>query len=444
MVDVAEVKIWGELAGAVRWDEVKQLASFQYDKKFLKKGYELSPIKMPLRNGDRIYSFPELRQTKNEKVSTFKGLPGMLADALPDRYGNQLIDIWLAQNGRAPNSMNPVEQLCFIGTRGMSALEFDPSLIKTEKRTFAVEIDSLVEVAHKILSNREKISANLHKDEQNAINELLKIGTSAGGARPKAVIVFNKKTGEVRSGQTIAPKEFEHWLIKLDGVSDAQFGASHGYGRVEYAYYLMAQDCGIQMTDCQLFEEKGRAHFMTKRFDREGSNIKHHIQTFCGIQHFDYNNLYSYSYEQLFQTMRILKMTYPEAEQMFRRMVFNVMSTNYDDHTKNFSFSLKQNGRWELAPAYDVCFSYDPDNIWVSQHTLSINGKHKEIHKSDLMALALTNSIKKGEQIIKEIKKIVSHWGDYAEQAGVSSELRGYITKNLACFNTQGDTYKAR
>ena len=270
MVDVAEIKIWGELVGAVRWDEEKQLAGFQYDGKFLKSGYELSPIKMPLSNGDRIYSFPELRQTKDEDVSTFKGLPGLLADALPDRYGNQLMDIWLAQNGRPPKSMNPVEQLCFIGTRGMSALEFEPVLMKMDKRTFSVEIDSLVEVAHKMLSNRANISANFHKDEQKAMNELLKIGTSAGGARPKAVIVYNEKTGEVRSGQTIAPKGFEHWLIKLDGVSDTQFGASHGFGRVEYAYYLMAKDCGIQMEECQLFEETGRAHFMTKRFDRQG------------------------------------------------------------------------------------------------------------------------------------------------------------------------------
>ncbi len=434
MVDVAEIKIWGELVGAVRWDEEKQFAGFQYDRQFLKNGCELSPIKMPLSNGDRIYSFPELRQAKDEAVSTFKGLPGLLADALPDRYGNQLMDIWLAQNGRSPNSMNPVEQLCFIGTRGMSALEFEPVLMKTDKRIFAVEIDSLVEVAHKMLANRASISVNLHKDEQKAMNELLKIGTSAGGARPKAVIVFNKKTGEVRSGQTVAPKGFEHWLIKLDGVSETQLGASYGFGRVEYAYYLMAKDCNIQMEECRLFEENGRAHFMTKRFDRQGTDSKHHIQTFCGIQHFDYNNLYSYSYEQLFQTMRILKMTYPEAEQMFRRMVFNVMSTNYDDHTKNFSFILKQNGRWELAPAYDVCFSYDPDNIWVSQHTLSINGKHKNLNKSDLMALANANNIRKGAKIVEEIKETVCNWRDYANEASVSNELSGFINKHLTAL----------
>lgn len=433
MVDVAEVKIWGEPVGAVRWDAGNQLASFQYEKKFLTKGHDLSPIKMPIKDGDRIYSFPELRKAKDEQIATFKGLPGLLADALPDKYGNQLINIWLAQNGRPPNSMNPVEQLCFIGARGMGALEFEPTQLKADKQTFAIEIKSLVEIAQKMLSNREGFMVNLHESEQKAMREILKIGTSAGGARPKAVIAFNKKTGEVRSGQTIAPKGFEHWLLKLDGVSDAQFGSSHGFGRVEYAYYLMAKDCNIQMMDCELLEENGRAHFMTKRFDRE-RNIKHHVQTFCGIQHFDYNNLYGYSYEQLFQTMRILKMTYPEAEQMFRRMVFNVMATNYDDHTKNFSFRLQQIGKWELSPAYDVCYSYDPKNIWVSQHTLSANGKHKGINKYDLMTIANTNSINKGEKIIDDIKETVCNWPKYAEKVKVSSDLTGLITKTLVAL----------
>jgi len=434
MVDVAEIKIWNELVGAVRWDSEQQLASFQYDKKFITRAYELSPIKMPIKNGNRIYSFPELRKAKDEQIATFKGLTGLLADALPDKYGNQLINIWLAQNGRPPNSMNPVEQLCFIGSRGMGALEFEPSQLKTSKQTFAIEIKSLVEIAQKMLSNREDFEVNIRKDEQKAMSEILKIGTSAGGARPKAVIAFNKKSGEVRSGQTSSPKGFEHWLIKLDGVSDAQFGLSHGFGRVEYAYYLMAKDCNIQMMECKLLEENNRAHFMTKRFDREGNDTKHHIQTLCGIQHFDYNNLYGYSYEQLFQTMRILKMTYPEAEQMFRRMVFNVMATNYDDHTKNFSFRLKQNGKWELSPAYDVCYSYDPKNVWVSQHTLSINGKHKGINKSDLIKIAKTNNIKRGEKIIDEIKKIVCDWKLYAKKAKVSATLTNSITDTLVAL----------
>lgn len=432
MVDVAEVKIWGELVGAVRWDEDRQLASFQYANRFRTKGYDLAPIKMPLQNGDRIYSFPELRKAQDEEVATFKGLPGLLADSLPDKYGNQLINIWLAQNGRPPGSMNPVEQLCFIGSRGMGALEFEPAQL-SEGRTSAIEVKSLVEVAQKLLSNREQFEVNLETEHQ-AINEVLKVGTSAGGARPKAVIAFNRKTGEVRSGQTAAPAGFEHWLLKLDGVSDAQFGVSHGYGRVEYAYYLMALDCGIQMMECKLLEENGRAHFMTRRFDREGGHVKHHVQTFCGIQHFDYNNLYSYSYEQLFQTMRMLKLTYPEAEQLFRRMVFNVMATNYDDHTKNFSFRLRQNGKWELAPAYDVCYSYNPGNVWVSQHTLSINGRHKELTKADLMTLAKANSIKNGERIIAEIQRTVSAWPNYAEQTFVATPLAETISRNLVAF----------
>ncbi|MEQ6118339.1 type II toxin-antitoxin system HipA family toxin [Reichenbachiella sp. MALMAid0571] len=431
MVDVVEVKIWGQLVGAARWDQNQQLAGFQYDKKFLTGNHDLSPIKMPLQNGDRIYSFPELRKQKGQETSTFKGLPGLLADALPDKYGNQLINVWLAQEGRPPNSMNPVEQLCFIGSRGMGALEFEPAQLKSNQNTFAIEIKNLVDIAQKMLSNRETFETNIHRDERKAISEILTIGTSAGGARPKAVIAFNQKTGEVRSGQTKSPKGFEHWLIKLDGVSDAQFGESHGFGRVEYAYYLMARDCGIEMMECQLFEENKRAHFMTKRFDREGNDKKHHIQTLCGIQHFDYNNLQGFSYEQLFQTMRILRMTYPEAEQMFRRMVFNVMATNYDDHTKNFSFRLKQNSKWELSPAYDVCYSYDPNNIWVSQHTLSINGKHKDIKKSDLMKIATDNNIKRGEKIIEEVKTVVCDWEKYSTQAKVSSKLSDVISKTL-------------
>lgn len=435
MVDVAEVKIWGELVGAVRWDIDQQLGTFQYHDKFLAKGYELSPIKMPIRNGNRIYNFPELRKAKDEDISTFKGLPGLLADALPDKYGNQLINIWLAQNGRPPNSMNPVEQLGFIGSRGMGALEFEPTQLTAGNQIFTIEIKSLVEMAQKLLSKREDFEANLKEDEQKAMSEILEIGTSAGGVRPKAVIAYNKKTGEVRSGQTKAPKGFDHWLIKLDGVSDAQFGSSHGYGRVEYAYHLMAKDCGIQMMECELLEENGRAHFMTKRFDREGQNTKHHIQTLCGIQHYDYNNIYGYSYEQVFQTMRMLKLTYPEAEQMFRRMVFNIMATNYDDHTKNFSFRLKRNGKWELSPAYDICYSYDPNNVWVSQHTLSINGKHRNIDKSDLIKIAITNNIKGAEKIIKQIKETVCNWNHYTKKVNVSSKLSESIIKTLIAID---------
>jgi len=431
VVDYAYVHIWGTFAGVVRWDAARQLASFQFDKSFIEKNWDVSPIKMPVSNGSRVYSFPDLLPSKDMTEDTFKGLPGLLADSLPDKYGNLLIEAWLAQNGRPSNSMNPVEKLCFIGTRGMGALEFEPAQLKAGKNTFSVEIASLVDVAKKIFSERENFEINVSADDEHAMKELLKIGTSAGGARPKAVIAYNKKTKEVRSGQAKAPKGFEHWLVKLDGVSGAQFGDSHGWGRVEYAYSLMAKECDIEMTECELLEEGNRAHFMTKRFDRQGNNIRHHIQTLCAIQHYDYNNIHGYSYEQVFQTMRLLRLKYPEAEQMFRRMVFNVLATNCDDHTKNFSFQLKQGGEWRLSPAYDVCYSYDSKNVWVNQQTLSINGKHRNIDKEDLMTVAKANNIKKGEKIIKEINTVVKNWKDFANQTKVRKELLQTIQDNL-------------
>lgn len=430
MVDYAYVKIWGQLVGAVRWIPERNLASFQYDNSFLSKKWDLSPIKMPISNRDRVYSFPELLKEKDSTDDTFKGLPGLLADSLPDRYGNKLIDQWLAQNGLPAGSMNPVEKLCYIGSRGMGALEFEPAQLKAAKNTFAIDVSGLVDIAKKILTERQTFKTDFNKDEQRAMQEILKIGTSAGGVRPKALVTYNKNTGVVRSGQTGAPKGFEHWLLKLDGVSSDQFGESHGWGRVEYAYHLMAKECQIDMMDCELLEENGRAHFMTKRFDREGNNTKHHIQTLCGIQHFDYNDMFGYSYEQVFQTMRQLRLKYPEAEQMFRRMVFNVLSTNYDDHTKNIAFRLKKDGHWELTPAYDVCYSFDPTNYWVSQQTLSVNGKRKNISQSDLMTIAKANNIKKGEKIIHEINSVIKNWNEFAHKAEVREDLYKQIKSN--------------
>lgn len=430
-MDVAEVKIWGKLVGAVAWDEKTGIASFEYDPNFKKLNWDLAPLKMPIASARKVISFPELRRDKNAEFDTFKGLPGLLADMLPDKYGNQLINMWLAQNGKPQDSMNPVEMLCFIGTRGMGALEFEPATIKENKRTFSIEINSLVDIAQKMLSKREAFSTNLQKDEEKAVMDILKIGTSAGGARPKAVIAYNEKTGEVKSGQTKAPNGFEHWLIKLDGVSDVQLGASKGYGRVEMAYYNMAKACGIDMMQSQLLEENGRAHFMTKRFDREGGEIKHHIQTFCGMKHFDFNQVNSFSYEQLFQTMRELKLDYQDTEQMFRRMVFNVISQNCDDHTKNFSFRLKKEGKWELSPAYDICYAYSPDNRWISQHALSMNGKRKDITKEDLLSVENTIKTKKAVSIINEISENVSQWKKFADDVNVLPELRNRINKTL-------------
>lgn len=427
----AFVKIWGQLVGAVAWDDDNQFARFEYDPSFIRKNIELAPIKMPIASGQTLYSFPELRASDNSVFDTFKGLPGLLADMLPDNYGNQLMNIWLAQQGRPANSMNPVEQLCFIGTRGMGALEFEPTQLTPNRNTFQVELDSLVRLASQMLNQREQFQTNLDKDSAQAMTEILKIGTSAGGARPKAVISYNKKTGEVRSGQAKAPKGFEHWLIKLDGVSDAQFGSSMGYGRVEMAYYTMAIDCGIHMMESSLLEENDRAHFMTKRFDRELGGVKHHMQTFCAMQHYDFNQVGSYSYEQLFETMRGLRLPYTDAEQLYKRMVFNVLARNCDDHTKNFAFRLREGQAWELAPAYDICHAYRPDSLWVSQHALRLNGKRQNITKDDLLAVAKAMNIKKSKHIILRIQEVVQQWAAYAEEVGVQPTLRDTINATL-------------
>ena len=430
-MNTAFVKIWEVLAGAVAWDETTGFATFEFDPKFKDKGWDLAPLQMSIHKSKRDFNFPALRKKPDPALDTFKGLPGLLADALPDRYGNDLINLWLAQQGRPLDSMNPVETLCFIGTRGMGALEFEPATLKESKRAFSLEIDSLVDIARKMLSKKEAFVTNLQADEEKAVLEILRIGTSAGGARPKAVIAYNEKTGEVKSGQTNAPKGYEHWLIKLDGVSDVQLGASKGYGRVEMAYYNMAVACGIDMMPSRLLEENGRAHFITKRFDREGGSTRHHIQTFCALKQFDYNLVTSFSYEQLFQTMRELKLPYPDAEQLFRRMVFNVLARNCDDHTKNFAFRLKKDGKWELAPAYDICHAYQPRHQWVSQHALSINGKRTNITMDDLLSIGKTIKNKKAAETTEEISHTVSQWKKFADEVKVSPKMRDEINATL-------------
>ena len=430
-MNTAFVKIWGELAGAVAWDDISGIAAFEYDPKFISRDWDIAPLQMPLNSGRRSFRFPSLRKKADPALDTFKGLPGLLADVLPDRYGSELIRMWLAQQGRPLDSMNPVEILCFIGNRGMGALEFEPAILQQSKRAFSVEIDSLIDVAQKILSQKEAFITNLKGGEEKAVMDILRIGTSAGGARPKAVIAYNEKTRAVKSGETNAPSGFEHWLIKLDGVSDVQVGASKGYGRVEMAYYTMAVACGIEMMPSRLLEEHGRAHFMTKRFDREGTSTRHHIQTFCAMKHFDYNAVASFSYEQLFQTMRELRLSYPDAEQMFRRMVFNVAARNCDDHTKNFAFRLKKDGKWELAPAYDICHAYQPKHQWVSQHALSINGKRNDITKEDLLIIGKSIKNKKAEEVIDEISDTIGKWKTFADEVDVSPALRDEIEATL-------------
>lgn len=426
MINNAFVYIWNQRVGAVSWDSEQQLGTFEYDKSFLQKGWQLSPILMPIQNGEQFFQFPE-----NRHSSTFKGLPGLLADVLPDKYGNALINAWLAKQGRPSNSLNPVETLCFIGKRGMGALEFEPVQPKSTNLSSRVELGHLVDIAEEILTGRKDFSANLSTSDEKALFEILKIGSSAGGARAKALIAFNEITGETRSGQAAAPNGFEHWLIKFDGVADTQFGASMGYGRVEMAYYQMAIDAGIQMMESRLLEENNRAHFMTKRFDRPNRDEKLHVQTFCALRHLDFNEVHLFSYEELFETMRMLGLSYASAQELFRRMVFNVLAKNCDDHTKNFAFIMDQNGQWDLAPAYDICHAYRPGSEWVSQHALSINGKRKDITRQDLLLVAKNMNIKNPAKIIGNVSSVVSQWKTYANAVQVDELLRDSIDKTL-------------
>lgn len=431
MVVAAEIWIWDRLAGAVLWDADRQLASFEFDRSFLRSGWDISPILMPLSQGNRLYTFPETRSSRGDSFDTFRGLPGLLADMLPDKYGNQLINAWLMQNGRPTDSLNPVELLCFIGKRGVGALEIKPALRNESARANALEIDSLVAIAQKVLNTKEHFQSDISQEEEAALADILKIGTSAGGARAKAVIAFNPKTGEVKSGQVKAPKGFSHWILKFDGVHDSQFGSTAGYGRVEMAYYLMAKGAGIEMNECRLLEENGRAHFMTKRFDRTDTGEKIHMQSLCGIRHFDFNQVGVYSYEQVFETMRMLRLSYPEAEQMFLRMVFNVVARNCDDHTKNFAFLMDQSGKWTLSPAYDICHAYRPGSIWVSSQSLQVNGKREGIAEDDFLEVAQKMNIKKPKEKIEQVKMAIKKWNQFADQVQVEKRLRDSIQKTL-------------
>lgn len=427
MITTAFINIWNKRVGAIAWDVDTELASFEFEPSFLDNQWDLSPLKMPIAGAARrVFSFPELRGT-----TTFKGLPGLLADVLPDKYGNSLINAWLSRNGRPADSMNPVELLCFIGKRGMGALEFEPVVPKTSNGATKIELDSLIHIAREILSGRQDFNTNLSGDEAKALSDILKIGSSAGGARAKAVIAFNPDTKEIRSGQADAPKGFTHWLLKFDGVADQQLGTSSGYGRVEMAYHLMAKEAEIEMTECRLLEENGRAHFMTRRFDREHDKGKLHVQSFCAIAHYDFNEVAAFSYEQLFETMRTLLLPYTDAEQLYRRMVFNVMARNCDDHSKNFSFIMDKAGKWKLAPAFDVCHAYRPGSTWVNQHSLSINGKRQNITRDDLLQVARNMNIKKAEAIIHQINAVVSKWNDFAAQTNVQADLRDAVAKTL-------------
>jgi len=419
MVNYANIRLWGELAGIVSWNEQRGMAFFEYDKKFISKGLEISPLKMPLNEGV-IYSFSELNR------ETYKGLPGLLADSLPDKFGNALINKWLAEQGRNADAYNPIERLLYQGKRGMGALEFEPAERFVSNASSKIELQSLVEVAHKALSDKAELHTELHDED---LKQIIKVGTSAGGARAKAVIAYNEKTGEIRSGQLNAPEGFTHWLIKLDGVTNQQLGDPEHFGQIEYAYYQMATDCGIEMSESRLLSENNRHHFLTRRFDRPGNSEKLHTQTLCGLAHFDFNLPGAYSYEQLFQTMRSLRLPYSDAEQMFRRMVFNIVARNQDDHTKNFSFLMNKNGVWKLAPAYDMTFAYNPAGNFTAHHQLTMNGKRDDFTRQDLLKFAEQMNIKKTNEVIEEVIAAVSNWNKYAKNLDIPYKIIEFIHK---------------
>lgn len=417
MPTIAEIRLWGKPIGAISLDDGETTARFAYEPAFLRSGIEVAPLMMPL--SDRVYAFPALNP------ESFHGLPGLLADALPDKFGNALINTWLARQGRRPDSFNAIERLCYTGSRGMGALEFLPSTGPAAKASKAVAVDQLVALTSEILSMRDGMRLSFDDDHREAtLRDILRVGTSAGGARAKAVIAWNPRTNEVRSGQVDIEAGFEAWLLKFDGVTgnkDKELLDPEGYGVIEYAYHLMARDAGITMSECRLFEENGRRHFMTRRFDRPDAGSKLHLQSLCAMAHYDFNLAGAYGYEQAYQVMRRLDLPMADLEEQFRRMLFNLVARNQDDHTKNIAFLMDKAGRWRLSPAFDVTYSYNPDGDWTSRHQMSVNGKRDRFELADLVACARNAGLKRGRAaaLLDEVLAAVKRWPDHAAHAGV-------------------------
>lgn len=426
---LAEVRLWDRTIGAVSLDEGATVAAFQYTPEFAASGIEVSPVIMPL--GNRVYTFPAL------PLGTFHGLPGLLADSLPDKFGNALIDAWLATQGRMPASFNAVERLCYTGARGMGALEFAPAAGPAAKAAEKIDIDALVRLASDVLSRRNDLAGSFaDAGRAAALQDILRVGTSAGGARAKAVIAWNRDTNEVRSGQIAAGDGFDYWLLKFDGVSgnkDKELEDPKGYGAIEYAYYLMAQAAGVTMSECRLLEENGRRHFMTRRFDRLPGGGKLHAQSLCALAHFDFNNPGAYAYEQALLVMRQLNLPMAAVEQQFRRMAFNVIGRNQDDHVKNIAFLMDRQGKWSLSPAFDMTYRYNPSGDWTAQHQMSINGKRDGFSVEDFRACAKSALMKRGraETIVDEVRAAVARWPEYAGKARVTDDWREQIQRNL-------------
>lgn len=429
MTTVAEVRMWGTRIGAVSLEDGADVAAFAYDPGFIGSGIEPSPLMMPL--SPNVFTFPGLSR------QSFHGLPGMLADALPDKYGNTLIDAWLATQGRAPESFNAIERLCYTGTRGMGALEFSPATGPIFRTSAKIEINTLVALASEVLTQRHDLKTSFADESKAAaLRYILQVGTSAGGARAKAVVAWNAQTGEVRSGQIDAGPGFDYWLIKFDGVQnnrDKELADPGGYGVVEYVYSQLARRAGIAMSDCRLMEEGGRRHFMTKRFDRLADGGKLHMQSLAAIAHFDFNDPNAYSYEQTMFTMRRLGLPLPQVEEQFRRMTFNIVARNQDDHVKNIAFLMDRRGAWTLAPAFDITWSFNPQGAWTSRHQMSMNAKREGFTLDDFLACGKSVSLSTArvKSILREVTEAVSHWPKAAEDARVDRAWRDLITPTL-------------
>ena len=433
VMEVLNIRYQEHDVGAVSFDSDTGVGAFEYDPGFIKKGIELSPVKMPL--STRIFSFPEL------DFNTFKGLPGLIADSLPDDFGNTVLNAWVAAQGKSPNEVTPLQRLQYTGKRGMGALEYAPATkLRSLNASQQVEIQSLVAIAQDILDSRGRFTIELNQDQQEdreAMLALLSVGTSAGGARPKAVLAFNDDFSQVRSGQATIPEGYTHYLMKFDGVSEHNthqetFGDPLGYGAMEFVYHLMAKSCGIEMMPCRLLQEGDRRHFITQRFDRIG-NQKIHVQTLNGLAHVDYKKPGSFSYAEIFGIARQLKLPATEAEQILRRMVFNIIARNHDDHAKNFAFIL-QNEKWSLAPAYDLAYSYKPGSQWVSSHWMSLNGKRDNFTRADFYSLETLSPLfsrRKIDTIMDEIIEHLSNWPALAREWSVPQSLITEISSNL-------------
>jgi serine/threonine-protein kinase HipA len=410
-VQAIEVRIWGKTVGAIAMAPNLGYYAFEYDSRFVKSGIELAPLAMPLSEAREPFVFVDLPEL------SFKRLPAMLADALPDDFGNALIDAWMAGKGIDKAQVAPLDRLAYMGKRGMGALEFKPA------RTPAIPSSTAIKLSRLVESARQAVHGELGADHlaKTALAQIIQVGTSAGGARAKAAIAWNPATDEIRAGQFDVEPGFEHWLLKFDGMgADRELGGTQDYGRIEFAYYRMACAAGIDMSPCRLLEENGRAHFMTLRFDRQG-NRKHHLQSLCAMVHLDYKQKASHDYSQFLQTVIRLGLDYAALEEAFRRMAFNVMAANCDDHTKNSSFLLREGMRWELAPAYDVTYAYNPAGEWTFQHLMAVNGKFAEISRADLLAVADRFGIGTAPKVLKQVREAVAAWPDFAGRAGVNT-----------------------